>query len=228
MSDLPFSTEQPIGTAQLSLARAAQELQRALRSLKYVGHSQEAQDAIHAAEFAVRQAELALQDTEAMLARELGHPQVLELQADPSAAAAVVNDFNDLKVRQGSAAEEREQPAALEPGLDEPMASTDDEELEGFEAELERTAEDRPLYESDALNFVGTLALNADGDDLGEVQELVLGPQGVVQAVVLNNAGSNGLPERQVRIDWSEVQVSADNRLVVYLSPDDLQLSGHP
>jgi hypothetical protein len=46
--------------------------------------------------------------------------------------------------------------------------------------------------------------------------------------VVLNIAGSNGLSERQVRIDWSEVEVSADNRLVVYLSPDDLQLSGHP
>lgn len=58
---------------------------------------------------------------------------------------------------------------------------------------------------------------------MGEVQELVLGPQGVVEAVLLNIAGSDGLPERQVRIDWSEIEVSADNRLVVYLSPDDLQ-----
>jgi hypothetical protein len=228
MSDLFFSTEQPISVARLSLTEATQQLHRALRSLEQVRQSQEAEDAIRAAEHALQQAELALQDADAMFARETNELQAPALQADYDADAEMSNDLTDLDMRQVAAAEERGEPAPSEPSvaessLDEPLASLDDQDLDPFEAELERAGEDRPLSESNALRFVGTLAVNVDGDDLGEVQELVLGPQDVVQAVVLNIEGSNGLPERQVRIGWSEIEVSADNRLVVNMSSDDLQ-----
>jgi hypothetical protein len=67
------------------------------------------------------------------------------------------------------------------------------------------------------------MAATPDGDDLGEVQELILGPDGIVQGILLSIKGSEGLAERQVTIQWDETEVSADGRVVINMSLEDLQ-----
>lgn len=225
MSSSSRDIEQSTDAPRLDLARVRQELQQALSSLQQAPPGQPAQDdAIRAMEQATQKVERALEAAEAMLAPELDDSQTPESGAGIAASGDAPDDLTAQETREVLAAEERGEPTMPSGAtLDAPSASTTHDELEAFDAEIERTSEDTPLDESDALQFVGTLAITADGDDLGEVQELVLGPNDVVQAVLLNIEGSGGLPERQVRIDWSDIEVSADERLVVNLSPEDLQ-----
>lgn len=225
MSSSSRDIGQPVNATQLDLAQVRQELQQALHSLQQIPPGQPAQDdVIRTVEEAVQKAQQALEAAEAMLALEPRDLQVPEPGADVSATSDVPDDLTDQETREVLAAEERGEPTAPpDITLNEPSASTVHDELEAFEAKLERSSEDRPLLESDALQFVGTRAVTVDGDDLGEVQELVLGQNGVVQAVLVNTGGAGGLPERQIRIDWNDIEISADGRVVVNLSPEDLQ-----
>jgi sporulation protein YlmC with PRC-barrel domain len=97
------------------------------------------------------------------------------------------------------------------------------EGLETFDAEVERAAEDSPLLESEARRFVGAPAFTPDGDELGTIQDLVMESDGVVQGLVLDVGSVLGLSERQVRIDWNEIIISADERVIVDMAVEDVQ-----
>jgi hypothetical protein len=97
------------------------------------------------------------------------------------------------------------------------------EGLETFDAEVERAAEGSPLSEAEAGRFVGAVAYTPDGDELGVVQDLIMDREDVVQGLVLDVGSFLGLAERLVRIDWNEIIISADGRVIVDMAVEDLE-----
>jgi PRC-barrel domain len=211
-----------IDAAQRNLKQAEQEVQNALRSLGQTPPG-EAQRAVHAAKNAISEAQQVLQAIAAVDSES--ESLVRKAQDALEDVDSGSDDLTDLETREVFTSDERLAPTLSQAGvasndLTVPVAH---EELEDYEAETERAAEDQALFESDALRFVGTMAATPDGDDLGEVQELILGPDGIVQGILLSIKGSEGLAERQVTIQWDETEVSADGRVVINMSLEDLQ-----
>lgn len=146
--------------------------------------------------------------------------------ADPSPELGTVQGvpdaLSDSETRDTLAADERTGPAG-EINPHEPAAPVAHDEVEGFDAQAERVGENRPLLEADALRYVGSIAITPEGDDLGEVRELVLNANGTVQGVLLTIDGARDWPEEAVAIAWDEIEVSADGRLVITVAPEELQ-----
>ena len=76
----------------------------------------------------------------------------------------------------------------------------------------------------DAQKIIGHNIVNADDDKIGSVNSVMLGRQGAVQAVIVNVGGFLGLGERNVAIDWADIQVSPDGKkITTALSKDQLK-----
>ncbi len=215
-----------IDAARRNLERAEREVQNVLRLLGQAPLG-DAKRAVHAAKQAIGDAQQALHETAAANADSASMAR--EAQTAFEDVESGPDDLTDLEVRKVSASDERSAPILNQAGasndLTVPVAH---EELENYEAEAERTAEDQAVFESDALRFVGTMATTPDGDDLGTVQELILGPGGIVQGILLSIKDSEGRPEREVAIEWDETEVSADGRVVINMSLEDLQQLPEP
>jgi hypothetical protein len=121
-----------------------------------------------------------------------------------------------------------EEPIVAVVRSDEAGARLSQEQLEAYEAEIERAGEDKALLESEARRFVRASAITPEGEELGVIQDLIVGPDGVVQAVALDVASFLGLAEHQVAIAWDEIEVSADDRVVIDMSPEDLRQLDSP
>jgi sporulation protein YlmC with PRC-barrel domain len=67
------------------------------------------------------------------------------------------------------------------------------------------------LHESGDL--VGTRVKNAEGKDVGEIDQLLINPKdGKVSHVVVGVGGLAGVGERKVVVPWSDVKIAADQR----------------
>jgi hypothetical protein len=97
------------------------------------------------------------------------------------------------------------------------------EELGNCEAEMQRPGEDEPLFEAEGGRFVGAYAIDPDSNELGVVQDLIIDAAGRVQGVVLDVGSLQGQPEHRVSIDWNEIAVSGDDRLVIDMSQQEIQ-----
>ena len=59
--------------------------------------------------------------------------------------------------------------------------------------------------------LVGTSVTNAAGERIGEVNEVIIGNDGRVQAVVLGIGGFLGIGEREVAVNYSALQMTRDS-----------------
>jgi sporulation protein YlmC with PRC-barrel domain len=67
------------------------------------------------------------------------------------------------------------------------------------------------LHESSDL--IGTRIKNAQGKDIGEIDQLLVDPKdGKISHVVVGVGGLLGIGEKQVVVPWSNVRVAADHR----------------
>jgi sporulation protein YlmC with PRC-barrel domain len=225
MSDSSCNARQPADTTRLNLVNAKRALQRASHSLNEAAPSRQVQATSHAIEQAVRYTEQALQEAEAIIGEQQPEPKAHDKrQSDHAGAPEAPFDVADnVEEHVEAAADEPEEPTVAEVRPDESASRMSQEGLETYEAEIERAGEDKPLLESEARRYVGESVINPDGNELGVIQDVVVGPNGVVQGVVVDVGSLLGLPEHRVAIDWSEIVVSADDRLVIGLSPDEIQ-----
>jgi sporulation protein YlmC with PRC-barrel domain len=67
----------------------------------------------------------------------------------------------------------------------------------------------------DSEKLVGTDIHNAEGNEIGEIKSVMLGPDGKVDSVIVGVGGFLGMGEREVALKWSDLNVSDNGRKVV-------------
>jgi sporulation protein YlmC with PRC-barrel domain len=142
---------------------------------------------------------------------------------DPGAPEAPGEVAVDLNEQVAMMNEEPEEPVVVERRPDEEASLESEQGLETVDAEIERAGEDKAPLEAEAERFIGVPVINADGDELGVVQELLVDLDGTLQGVVLNVAAFGGTSERQVVVNWDAITISGDDRLVIDLAREDIE-----
>jgi len=106
--------------------------------------------------------------------------------------------------------------------------------VEGGRPAPDRTAGDRrrgwneavgPRGEIRASKFVGTKVMNASNEAIGEIDELLIGRGGALQAV-LSVGGFLGMGERHVLVDWKQLAIEGKGdkvRVTSSLTKDQLK-----
>jgi sporulation protein YlmC with PRC-barrel domain len=65
-----------------------------------------------------------------------------------------------------------------------------------------------------ADDLIGRTVIGADGESLGEVNNILLSPSGEIERVVVGSGGVLGIGEREVAIPWSETEASPNDEQV--------------
>ncbi len=89
-----------------------------------------------------------------------------------------------------------------------------------------RTQNGQPLWyshqadEMRASKLIGTNVVNAANETIGEINEIVLGKDGKVAAVIIGVGGFLGIGEREVAVSFSSLQMRRDQRNNLVLTMD--------
>ena len=104
--------------------------------------------------------------------------------------------------------------------------TTTTEETDAAEAE----AELQPLDSMLAGDLIGAQLVAADGQEIGDVDDVVIGKDGTAQGVVTEIGGFLGIDEKHVMISWSDVEPKrdADGDLVLQVGLDAKALEALP
>jgi len=87
----------------------------------------------------------------------------------------------------------------------------------------EPPARDSVLPAERASELIGKSARGTSGEDLGKISEVVIGPDGTAQAVVIDVGGFLGLADRPVAVDWRKLQVSRNpDEVTVRMTREEL------
>ena len=74
----------------------------------------------------------------------------------------------------------------------------------------------------DMEKFIGKDVYGAKGDEVGELNNLLIGPDGRVRAAVIEFGGFLGIGEHQVAVPWDRLSVQGD-RLMVNMTEDQIK-----
>lgn len=97
---------------------------------------------------------------------------------------------------------------------------------EKMASDSERFLESQEQDQLLASRLIGQNAFNAAGQSVGNVNDLVIGKEGDVQAVVIGVGGFLGLGEKRVAINFDQIKESggfSGDRLVLGMSEEDLR-----
>jgi len=93
-------------------------------------------------------------------------------------------------------------------------ALTDDDAVTDEQTAADTTAEEQPMLQPlDSMlagNVIGAQIIDANGDEIGEVDDVVISADGTAQGVVTEVGGFLGIDEKQVLISWSDIDVRQD------------------
>jgi sporulation protein YlmC with PRC-barrel domain len=86
------------------------------------------------------------------------------------------------------------------------------------------SAKAAPTIEAAQLRkLVGDPVVNRDGEQLGELEKVVVGPQGQIQHLVIRHGGFFGLFANHSEIDWRNAKPQIEgNKLVLALTPEQV------
>lgn len=78
-------------------------------------------------------------------------------------------------------------------------------------------------------NIIGAAVENGTGDKVGEINEVVIHPDGKIQGVVVDVGGLLGVGARSVLLDWKELEmVQRDGRDIVMVNANEDTLKALP
>lgn len=98
------------------------------------------------------------------------------------------------------------------------------ERAPGEMTEEQRTAYEREVANARPISEVGTLraseligreVVGRDGESLGDIDEVILSPQGGVQHVLIGTGGFLGLGEQQVPVKFDQLRMAGEDRIVL-------------
>lgn len=73
-------------------------------------------------------------------------------------------------------------------------------------------------------HLIGMSIRNLLGKELGVVDGLLISSQGKVQAVIIEHGGFMGIGEKRVKLNWNQLQLTADGSAVVLdMTPDEVK-----
>ena len=75
------------------------------------------------------------------------------------------------------------------------------------------TANVSPLA-AEAESFIGRNVYGTNGEDIGEIQNLLIGTDGRVRAAVIEFGGFLGIGENEVAVPWDQLSISGDRATV--------------
>jgi sporulation protein YlmC with PRC-barrel domain len=75
---------------------------------------------------------------------------------------------------------------------------------------------------AEADSIIGKQLVSSDGEEAGEVQDVLITPDGQVNALVLGRGGALGLGGQQVAIQWSQVLIQGD-QLTANMTADQIE-----
>ncbi|WP_142849737.1 PRC-barrel domain-containing protein [Telmatospirillum sp. J64-1] len=73
----------------------------------------------------------------------------------------------------------------------------------------------------EAQDMIGQTAVDQQGQELGEITDVIIGPQGQADAVVVQEGAVLGIGGREVAVPWDQVQISGD-QVIVNMSQEEL------
>ena len=74
----------------------------------------------------------------------------------------------------------------------------------------------------DAEKLIGKQAYGSNGENVGEIRNVLIGPNGQVRAAVIEFGGFLGIASNEVAVDMSKLQVGED-RVVVSMTEDEIK-----
>lgn len=101
-----------------------------------------------------------------------------------------------------------ERPAVQQPSATEPSATKSNEQAvkSGNVTWYQKTNDDWPASE-----IIGTEVRNNAGENIGDVNELILANDGKVRAVVIGVGGFLGMGERDVAVAFNSLKITRDD-----------------
>lgn len=98
-------------------------------------------------------------------------------------------------------------PAAVEPAKPQSSTTTEEKMVDksGNVTWYQRATDDWPASE-----MIGTVVRNSAGENIGDVNELILANDGKVRAVVIGVGGFLGMGERDVAVAFNALKISRD------------------
>lgn len=86
-------------------------------------------------------------------------------------------------------------------------------------------ANNRPMA-TDVQNLIGKEVYGQNGNQVGEIRNLLIGAGDRVQAAVIEFGGFLGIGENQVAVDWDRLNVQP-NRVTVNMTEDQIKSAPH-
>ena len=86
-------------------------------------------------------------------------------------------------------------------------------------------ADHRPLA-TDVQSLIGKEVYGQNGNHVGEIRNLLIGPGNRVQAAVIEFGGFLGIGENQVAVDWDRLNIQP-NRVTVNMTDDQIKSAPH-
>ncbi len=75
-----------------------------------------------------------------------------------------------------------------------------------------------PVQQIAASELIGTDIQTPDGDDVGEVNDIVLSSSGQIEGVLVDVGGFLGIDEKQVMLSWNDLELMQDDDEDLYIS----------
>ena len=83
-------------------------------------------------------------------------------------------------------------------------------------------AQQQAQIPAEADRIVGKKIMSSQGDEVGEVNDVLVTGEGHVEAVLVEQGGTMGMGGKQVALQWNQIQIQGD-QLTVSMSPDQLE-----
>lgn len=144
-------------------------------------------------------------------------------QGETAPATGTTTDAPAATAAEEPAATTAETPAT---GTTEAPATVTTETPDATTAEPEVAAEpeaQNPIYALRGEQIVGQNLYGTDGEEIGEIENVVIRTNGREPAVVVGVGGFLGIGQRKVAVPMSEIELGPENRLTTALTEENIK-----
>jgi sporulation protein YlmC with PRC-barrel domain len=84
---------------------------------------------------------------------------------------------------------------------------------------------DPRLMGNQVSGMIGTNAVTANNEDIGEIENLLISPDGQVEAAIVEWGGFLGIGSRTAAVPWNELRLNeAGDRVVIDMTREEMEM----